>query len=299
MKMDRLIGILTLLQQNKKVTAPELAKRFEVSRRTINRDIETLCRAGIPLTTAQGMGGGVSLMEGFSLDPAVLTPQELWALFAGLESLQSVSLSPEAQGLAQKLGGGAGRPEELQIDLASFYKEDLTAKLSQLRAAISEHRQVTFRYCSPKGEESKRVEPYLVLFQWFDWYLFGFCTRRQDYRLYKLRRLWELETQEQLFSPREIPEEKRRLGSNMTDDYFVTALYDGRVKYRLVEEYGPHSFTTGEDGRLLARWGFTTPEDAERWFLSFGSLVTVLDPPEMVERMKKAVKKIAALYEER
>ena len=74
MKMDRLIGILSILLQREQVTAPELAEQFEVSRRTIQRDIEALCRAGIPITTAQGAGGGISIMEGYRVDRTVLTP---------------------------------------------------------------------------------------------------------------------------------------------------------------------------------------------------------------------------------
>ena len=299
MKIDRLMGILTLLQQTPRVTAPFLARRFEVSRRTINRDIEDLCRAGIPIVTTQGAGGGISLMEGFCLDTTLFTREELSSLFIGLGSLQSVSLSPEIQGLAEKLGGRASGQLDspMLIDLASFYKEDLARKLALLKAAIQGCRKVEFRYYYSKGEEDKQVEPYLLLFKWSDWYLFGLCPQRQDFRLYKLRRLWELRLTQETFSPRPVPEEKKRFGSNITDDYWITALYDSSVKYRLVEEYGPHSFTVMEDGRLFTRWGFSNPEEAVWRFLSFGSLVEVIDPPEIVERMRQAVKKIAFLYE--
>ena len=93
MKIYRLIGIITTLQQQKTVTAPYLAEKFEVSRRTINRDIEDICRAGIPLVTTQGAGGGISIMEGFSLDTTVFTKQELAAILTGLKSLDSISRS--------------------------------------------------------------------------------------------------------------------------------------------------------------------------------------------------------------
>ena len=104
MKIDRLIGIITILQQNKKVTAPYLAEKFEVSRRTINRDIEDICRAGIPIVTTQGSNGGISLMAGFSFDTTVFTEQELAAIFTGLKTLDSVSRSPRLELLAEKLG---------------------------------------------------------------------------------------------------------------------------------------------------------------------------------------------------
>ena len=184
----------------------------------------------------------------------------------------------------------------MAIDLASHYKDDLASKLEQMKAAIQASRCISFRYYYEKGEADKLIEPCLLVFKWSDWYVFGFCRQRQDFRLYKLRRLWNLEVTEEPFSPREIPEEKKRFGSHMTDDYMVAALYDPSLKYRLVEEYGPACFTPQEDGRLYAEWGFTTREQAVEWFLRFGRKVKVLGPPEMVERMKAELDAARDLY---
>ena len=131
MKIHRLIGIITTLQQKKTVTAPYLAEKFEVSRRTISRDIEDICAAGIPLVTTQGTGSGISIMEGFSLDTTVFTEQELAAIFTGLKSLDSVSRSAAGENLARKIGGSQapGAAGHMAIDLASHYKDDLTSKL--------------------------------------------------------------------------------------------------------------------------------------------------------------------------
>ncbi len=300
MKIDRLIGIITTLQQKKTVTAPYLAEKFEVSRRTINRDLEDICRAGIPLVTKRGAGGGISIMEGFSLDTTVFTKQELEAIFVGLQSLDSVSDMESAKKLAQKFGGDTGKlADHMLIDLSSFYKDDIAVKLEKIKLAIRESRCITFHYCYPKGEADKRVEPYRIVFKWSDWYVFGFCKERQDFRMYKLRRLWDLNVTDEAFAVREIPKEKLRFGSHITDDDRIAAVYDPSVKYRLVEEYGHASFTEQEDGSLFAEWGFTTQEGALSWFLSFGDKVKVLSPPEMVERMKKALDDAKNLYESR
>lgn len=128
MKTDRLIGIITTIQQKGTVTAPYLAEKFGVSRRTINRDIEDICKAGIPLLTKQGAGGGISIMEGFSLDAAVLT---------GLRSLDSVSKAPASDLLAAKLGADTDIPRDMEIDLASFYKNDLAEKIETIRRAVA------------------------------------------------------------------------------------------------------------------------------------------------------------------
>ena len=91
MKIDRLIGILSILLQEEKITAPELAKKFEVSRRTINRDIEDLCKAGIPIMTSQGAGGGINIMDGYKMDRTILTSRDMRMSMAWLRSLYSVS----------------------------------------------------------------------------------------------------------------------------------------------------------------------------------------------------------------
>ncbi len=298
MKIDRLIGILIVLQQKGSATAPELARRFEVSRRTIQRDIEDICKAGIPLVTRRGAGGGISIMEGFPLGASLFTEGELAAILTGLHTLDSVSASPAAQSLKRKLGGLSSLSEPLNVDLASFYKKDLSDKIAAFRQAIRERRCVSFRYCSPKGESLRLVEPCRIVYRWSQWYLFGYCRARQDFRLFKLRRLWELAVTDEPFSPREVPAEKRLLGSNITDDIPIRAVYDPSVKYRLIEEYGPACFTVQPDGRLYTEWGFSDLSRAEEWFLSFGGRAQVLDPPEMVERMRLAARRLQDLYAE-
>ena len=299
MKIDRLIGIITTLQQKNTVTAPYLAEKFEVSCRTIYRDIENICKAGIPIVTTQGVNGGISIMEGFSLDTTIFTEQELAAIFTGLKSLDSVSHSSYAEKLAQKIGYDSAirLVDNMIIDLSSYYKNDLTQKLEQIRQAIKESKCITFHYCYIKGEATKQIEPYLIVFKWSDWYVFGFCKERQDFRMYKLRRLWDLQITEETFTVRDIGEDKKQFGSHITDDYIITAVYDPSVKYRLVEEYGHTCFTKQEDGKLYTEWGFTTQKDAVEWFLSFGNKVKVLGPPEMVEIMKSTLNSIKKLYE--
>ena len=299
MKIDRLIGIITTLQQKKIVTAPYLAEKFEVSRRTINRDIEDICKAGIPIVTTQGANGGISIMEGFTLDTTVFTEQELAAIFTGLKSLDSVSHSASAERLAQKIGGSEAikLADHMVIDLSSFYKDDLASKIEQIKLAIKETRCISFHYCYNKGEADKLIEPYLIVFKWSDWYVFGFCRERQDFRMYKLRRLWNLIVTDDTFSVRDIPEEKKQFGRNMTDDYYITAIYDPSEKYKLVEEYGPDSFTTMDDGRLWTRWGFTDPERTLQRFLGFGDKVEIIEPKEFKDEMKRIIEKMLEKYQ--
>jgi predicted DNA-binding transcriptional regulator YafY len=233
-------------------------------------------------------------MDGFCLDTTVFTEEELSAIFTGLKTLDSVSYGSNAKRLSQKISVSSAvtLADDMIIDLSSFYKEDLANKINMLKTAIRGKHRVAFHYYYNKGEADKLIEPYLIVFKWSDWYVFGFCTERQDFRMYKLRRLWELRVCDEVFVPREVSEEKKQFGGDMTDDYFVTAIYDPSVKYRLVEEYGPGSFTVMEDGRLFTKWGFTEREEMVSHFLSFGDKVEVIEPLELRKKIRSAAEKI-------
>lgn len=291
MKVDRLIGIITILQRHKKVTAAFLADKFEVSTRTINRDINAICQAGIPIVTEQGKNGGISIMPGFVLDTTVFTEEELGSILTGVKTLDSVSKHSLSKSLIGKLGNtdSIELPETMMIDLSSFYKDDLASKIELIRSAIRENKCISFRYCYKKGEADKLIEPHLLVFKWSSWYVFGYCNLRKAFRMYKLRRLWDLKVTNDEFCKRSYEAEVQNFGNNMTDKYIITAIYDFSVKYRLVEEYGPNSFSEMEDGSLYAEWGFTNQEEAVNWFLSFGSNVKIISPADMVEKMKKVL----------
>lgn len=154
------------------------------------RDVEALSKAGIPIVTAQGGDGGISIIEGYRLDKSLLTADDLHAILVGLQSVKSVSASMDVDKLLDKFTANnkdiLSLGNTMRIDLSSFYKDSLSEKIELLRNAITEKRLVTFHYYYKKGEEDKVVEPYQIIFKWSDWYLFGFCKERQDFRLYKL-----------------------------------------------------------------------------------------------------------------
>jgi len=264
MKLDRLLGILTVLLQNESVTAPQLAERFEVTRRTIGRDIDALCRAGIPVITRQGGKGGISIAGGYKLDKSVLTADELSSIIAALKGIGSVSDSSQIERTLEKLApGGAvmSLREPVIIDLASHYRGDLTGKIELLKAAIRENRLVEFDYYYEKGESHRIIEPYVVIFQWTAWYVFGYCLERGDWRLFKLQRLWNLgfTGAPEFYTPREIPP-GRAQSTSFPDDNTLKAVFDPSVKYQLIETYGLHCYTEIEDGLLYFETGYTNRE---------------------------------------
>ena len=299
MKTERLIGILSLLLQREKVTAPELAKQFEVSRRTIQRDIESLCRAGIPLTTTQGAGGGISILEGYRVDRTVLTRPEMQAILTGLRSLDSVSGTRRYALLMEKLCAGtseaAAGGSPLLIDLSSWYKTSLPPKLECIREAIEQHRAIRFAYFSPKEESVRIIEPYYLLFHWSAWYVWGWCRTRKEFRLFKLNRMTELARGDS-FSPRPAPLPDLAPERVFPVKYLVTVLFDPACRWRLVEEYGAESFTAEPDGRLRFAGGFPDAEGALSWVLTFGEGAELLEPEELREQLRNMLQHMAERY---
>ena len=204
MKIDRLIGILSILLQKEKVTAPYLAEQFEVSRRTINRDIEDLCKAGIPIVTKQGVNGGISIMDNYKIDKTLLTNEEMQDILAGLRSLDSINGTNRYGQLMEKLSAGSSDfltgNQYVLIDLSSWYKDSLVPQIDLIRTAINNCRELMFTYYSPKGESSRCIKPYYLIFRWSSWYVWGWCNSRQDYRLFKLNRMDELSLSENTFA---------------------------------------------------------------------------------------------------
>lgn len=302
MKMERLIGILSILLQREKVTAPELAERFEVSRRTIQRDIESLCRAGIPISTAQGTGGGISIMEGYRMDRTLLTAPEMQAILAGLRSLDSVSGTRRYSQLMEKLSAEAGAlvpgGAHMLIDLSSWYKTSLPPKIELIQWAIEQRHSIRFAYFSPKGESARTVEPYYLVFHWSTWYVWGWCRSREDFRLFKLNRMTELSSGE-AFEPRPAPLPDLEPERIFPAKYQVTVLFDPACRWRLVEEYGMDRFTLEPDGRLRFAGGFPDADSVLSWVLTFGEKAELLEPKELRQELGALTATLADRYKRR
>ena len=207
MAIDRLIGILTVLLREEQVTAASLAERFEVSVRTIARDVDRLAEAGIPVRTARGAGGGISIMEGYGLDRTLFTNADRGAILAGLRSLDSVSGTGYYRQLMEKLPSGLEDVGDdcVVIDLASWYGPLLAPRLELFKSACAARHPVSFTYCAPSGETVRTVEPGRLLFRWSSWYLWAWCRVRRDWRLFKLGRMLDVSVLEEVFPPRPVP----------------------------------------------------------------------------------------------
>ena len=300
MKIDRLIGILSILLQEDKTTAPELAERFEVSRRTINRDIEDLCKAGIPIRTVQGTGGGISIMDGYRMDRTILTSKDMQMILAGLRSLDSVSGSSYYGQLMEKIQAGSsefisGR-DSILIDLSSWYRDSLTPKIEIIQNAIGDRHLVRFRYYALSGESERMVEPYYLVFRWSSWYLWGWCTDRRDYRLFKLNRMDRVTETDKEFVCRDAPMPDLSTEKIFPGEIKVKALFTPDMKWRLIEDFGPHCFTEADDGRLLFSADYTDMENLVTWLMTFGAKAEVLEPVEARDIIRRNAEETLKIY---
>lgn len=300
MRIDRQIGILSILLQRNVVTAPYLAEQFEVSRRTINRDIEDLCKAGVPIVTRQGVNGGISIMEGYKIDRMLLTNEEMHDILAGLRSLDSVNGTNRYGKLMEKLSVGSSDfmvgNQSVLIDLSSWYKESLAPKIELIRMAIDGCRELVFTYYSPKGETVRRIEPYYLLFRWSSWYVWGWCKKQEDFRLFKLNRMEDTKMSESAFEKRKVPMPDLSYKRIFPERIKVKAAFEPECKWRLIEEFGIESFKEQEDGKLLFQADYMDKENLLTWLLSFRDKAELLEPKEIREEMRESIERIRRKY---
>ena len=300
MKIDRLIGILSLLLQKDMVTAPELAETFEVSRRTINRDIDALCQAGIPIQTTQGVGGGIRIMSGYSMDRTLLTSKDMQMILAGLRSLDSVSGSRYYSQLMEKIKAGSSEyisgKDSILIDLSSWYRETLEPKIATIQNCIEDRHLLSFKYFAPTGESSRNIEPYYLIFRWGNWYVWGWCRKRRDFRMFKLNRMDKVMETSKPFEVREVGMPEFSNESVFPGNIKVKALFDADMKWRLVEEFGHKCFTEQEDGKLLFTADYTNVDNLTYWLLTFGDKAEVLEPLEVREKLYNIASAVKQRY---
>lgn len=299
MAIDRLIGILAILLREKKATAAQLAARLEVTRRTIYRDMERLCQAGIPIRSDRGRGGGISIMEGYAMDRTLMTEADRSAILAGLRSLDSVSGTGYYRRLMEKLPQAEAEAADdcVIIDLASWYGDLLAPRLEMLKDACLRRNPVRFTYCSPSGDSLRVVEPARLVFRWSSWYLYGWCRERQDWRLFKLTRMLETQVLEETFPARPVPSPITPPQRVYPEALQAAIRFDPAARWRLIDEYGAESFIQEEDGSLLFRRGFPDKEELLRWVLSFQEQAELVEPVELREDLRKLVENICRKYD--
>lgn len=290
-QINRLFEIIYLLLDKKSMTAQELADHFEVSKRTILRDIDTLSAAKIPVCTTQGKGGGISLMEGFVLNKTTLTEEEQNQILLALQSLNAASHA-EAGDALTKLSALFQKSDAdwIEVDFSRWGQgAGDNAKFTLLKQAIIGRTAVRFDYVSTYGENSiRKVFPLKLVFKSKSWYLQGFCTDKRDYRTFKLNRMLTVsKTDEGFESGKYIAPHIEDTGAPVSSLVTLELTFATHVAYRVYDEFDESCIERADDGALhvLTR----LPEDGwlYSFLMSFGKDVAVLQPVYIRENLKQ------------
>ena len=298
MKENRYFQMIYLLLDKGQMTAPELADYFEVSIRTIYSDIDILSSAGIPIYATQGKGGGIAIQDSYVLKKSLLSEQEQKQILMALQGIRVLE-DEQINMLLSKLSGVFQRQQGnwLEIDFSTWTKSGAGKHNFQLlQSAIWKSRIVSFSYYSGKGEQTKRIiEPHKLVFKTSDWYLYGYCTLRKDFRFFKLTRIRDLKLQDAEFM-RETPEHIfERSDEFEMKTVQVTLLFDAGMSHEVYEKFD-EEVSEQEDGSLLVTTILPDNELLYSYVLSCRERVEVLSPPYVRDNVRKRVRKMLEIY---
>lgn len=309
MKVDRLVSIIMILLDKKRIGAQELADMFEVSPRTIYRDIDAINMAGIPIRSISGAGGGFEVMPEYKIDKNFFSANDLSALLMGLSSLSGMLQGNELVHALAKVRSfiPADRAEEIEfkvnqicIDVSPWIgNSNIQPYLEIVKAALQEKKLLIFEYISHHGNKSPRtVEPYQLVLKGSHWYLHGYCCKRNDFRLFRLSRMSNLQMQEEIFTLRDY--QKPHLDF---DD--IWAAMHTKIKIRIhksimdraLDFCSYEDFAKNGDEHYIVNFPFIENEYHYDILLSFGDKCECLEPLHIREEIKRRIQKIAAIYE--
>ncbi|MDT3428511.1 putative DNA-binding transcriptional regulator YafY [Paenibacillus forsythiae] len=308
MKIDRLLSIVIVLLGRRLVQAKELADMFEVSVRTIYRDIETLGQAGIPVVTYQGGGGGIGLIEGYRLDRNVLTEGELAQIFSALRSLSPITGGHER--LMEKINSVVPPSRSRQFrSIASRQVVDFSPwglpgaseqKLALIKEALEESVTVSFAYVSAEGTATARcVEPYTLVMKGQSWYLYGYCRLREDFRLFKLPRMKDVVKGAEVFTRLELS-----FGDWPWNDYpgeresltEIILHFAAGDKHIAEERFDCSELQADGSGGYTVALRYPVDEWLYGFLLSLGPAAEVLEPEHVRQRLGERAAAVACKY---
>lgn len=291
MQIQRLIETVFLLLKEETLTAKFLAERFQVSTRTIYRDLDILSASGVPVYTDKGRGGGIHILEGFTLKKALLSETEQQELINLLSMKIAVENKNDTEKLIDKLQGLFKQSEQsIIVDFSQFSDNgQMQAKFDILNKSVIEKKAVEFDYYNNSGAESHRtVEPLKLIFKFKSWYLYAYCTQREENRIFKLQRISNIlatsKTFERCFSMQEF-EKSVEYPRDLTT---VKVQIDCSQKARIFDEFDNSQLIKNDDGTFTATMKIV-PEDSwiEGYLMSFGKFVKVLEPQWLNEKLKQ------------
>lgn len=309
MKVDRLVSIIITLLDKERIGAQELADMFEVSPRTIYRDIDTINMAGIPILSTSGVGGGFEIMEKYKIDKIVFSTADLSAILMGLSSLSNMVRGDELVNALAKVKSfiPADRAKDIELKANQIYvdlspwrgNENIQPYIEIIKRALQESKLLSFKYADRYGNKTVRAaEPYQLVLKSSHWYLQGYCLKRKDYRLFKLSRISNLQMQEVTFTPRDYQKPTLEFAEILdTMQTKIKIRIHKSVMDRVLDFCSYEDFSPDGDGHYIVSFPFIENDYYYNILFSFGDKCECLEPLHIRAEMKHRIHDIASLYE--
>ena len=296
MRDSRLFRILYYVLEKGKVTANELSEKFEVSVRTIYRDIDVISSAGIPIYATQGKGGGIEIADDFVLKKSLLSEKEQEQILVALKGLEGINKQYENE-LLTKLSAffKIKNTNWIEVDFTNWQRGNEYDELfNDIKSAIINKNIIRFTYFSSNEKETSReVKPIRLLFKGWDWYVYTFCLLRNEFRYFKLSRIRDLKILDENF---EDSYEDVVLIKKMEykDTVHVKLKFDRKVAFRVYDEMG--DIKEDKEGNLYAEIELPNDYNLYNYIFSFGESVEVLEPIEIRNNIRDMINKMSRIY---
>lgn len=309
MKIDRLVSIIMILLEKERTGAQELADMFEVSPRTIYRDIDTINMAGIPVCSVPGVGGGFEIMQRYKIDKKVFSTADLSAILMGLSNLSSMMRGEDLVNALAKVKSfiPADRANDIELKANQIYidlspwmgNRNIQPSLDIIKTAIQENKLLSFEYTDQHGSKTVRTaEPYQLVLKNSNWYWQGYCLNRNDFRLFKITRISNLQIKEEIFEPRDYSKPQ-------LDFADILATLQTEIKIRIhksvmdrVSDFCSYeNFLPDGNEHYIVRFPFIENDYYYNILFSFGDKCECLEPLHIRNEMKRRIHDIANLYE--
>ncbi|NLE25167.1 MAG: YafY family transcriptional regulator [Clostridiaceae bacterium] len=308
MKVDRLVSIIMILLDKGRIGAQELSDMFEVSPRTIYRDIDTINMAGIPIRSKSGVGGGFEIMQKYKIDKKVFSTADLSAILMGLTSLSNIVRGDELVNALAKVKSfiPANSAKDIELKSNQIYVDlipwmgnrNIQPYIEIIKKALQESKLLSFEYADRNGSKTARTaEPYQLVLKSSHWYLQGYCHKRNDYRLFKLSRISNLQMLGETFTPRDY--QKPTLDFAVILDTMqkkIKIRIHGSVMDRVLDYCSFEDFSPDSDEHYIVNFPFIENDYYYNILFSFGDKCECLEPLHIRSEMKRRIHDIANLY---
>lgn len=301
MKINRMMEIIIILLNRKTITSKELSERFDVSQRTIYRDIDELSSAGIPVYMTKGKGGGISLLENYTLNKAIFSDKERENIIFALKTLDA-SNQVQIDNTLEKMKsifGNTDFVDWLEVDFSQWgnnVEEDI--RFEKIKEATLNQKVLEFKYINSKNIKSHReVKPYKIMFKAQSWYLLGFCLEKKADRVFKITRMRDVKVTDISFERKELGKYFKKPERDYT---FNTIILKFRVNsnmfYRIIEYYNEDQIVKESEATYLITAEYPYDEWIYSYILSYGDNIEIIEPEFVREEVKKRIKNMFGKY---